>query len=401
MSGPLEGIRVLEIANWLAAPAAAALLADMGADVVKVEPLNGDPWRHYRAKSDGSGEEFEINYGFELDNRGKRSITLDLSKEESRDVVLQLANTVDVFITNLIPSRMDRFHLSYEALSVTNPGLVYLSFSGYGNRGPDKDKLGFDYSAFWARSGIMSLIREEGMLPLFQRGGMGDHSSSLSLTTGILAALFERERTGKGQELSGSLFNVGLWVLGCDIQMALVERSNPSPDYRVNRMPVFNDYQTKDCKGLMLTNPNPVVYWPRACRALGRPDLLDNPRYQTIEQVLEHSRELVVLFDEIIATKTLEEWGRILDEHGVIWAPVQELSEVIEDPQARANDYFTTVQHPTVGEYETIDTPVRFRSGNVRARGPAPEIGQHTEEVLLENGYSWEKIASLREAGAI
>ncbi len=401
MSGPLEGIRVLEIANWLAAPAAAALLADMGAGVVKVEPLNGDPWRHYRAKSDGSGEKFEINYGFELDNRGKRSITLDLAKEEAREVVLQLANTVDVFITNLIPSRMDRFHLGYEALSATNPGLVYLSFSGYGSRGPDKDKLGFDYSAFWARSGIMSLIREEETLPLFQRGGMGDHSSSLSLTTGILAALFERERTGKGQELSGSLFNVGLWVLGCDIQMALVERSNPSPDYRVNRMPVFNDYQTKDCKGLMLTNPNPVVYWPRACRALGRPDLLDNPRYQTIEQVLEHSRELVVLFDEIIATKTLEEWGRILDEHGVIWAPVQELSEVIEDPQARANDYFTTVQHPIVGEYETIDTPVRFRSGNVRARGPAPEIGQHTEEVLLENGYSWEKIASLREAGAI
>ena len=401
MGGPLEGIRVLEIANWLAAPAAAALLADMGADVIKVEPLNGDPWRHYRAKSDGSGEEFEINYGFELDNRGKRSITLDLSKEDAREVVLRLADTVDVFVTNLIPARLDRFRLSYEDLSATNPGLVYLSFSGYGNRGPDRDKLGFDYSAFWARSGIMSLIREEDTLPLFQRGGMGDHTSSLSLTTGILAALFERERTGKGQELSGSLFNVGLWALGCDLQMALVERSNPSPDYRINRMPVFNDYQTKDRKGLMLTNPNPHVYWPRACRALGRPDLLENPRYRTIEQVLEHSRELVALFDRIIATKTLEEWGRILDEHGVIWAPVQELSEVIEDPQARANDYFTTVQHPIVGEYETIDTPIRFESGDVRARGPAPQIGQHTEEVLLENGYSWKKIASLREAGAI
>lgn len=401
MSGPLEGIRVLEIANWLAAPAASALMADMGADVVKVEPPDGDPWRQYRARSDGSGAEFDINYAFELDNRGKRSITLDLSKIEAREVVLELARSADVFLTNLLPARLSRFHLNYDDLSTVNPRLIYVTFSGYGDRGPDKDKLGFDYSAFWARSGIMSLIREPDTLPLLQRGGMGDHTSCLALTTGILAALFERERTGKGQEIASSLFNVGLWVLGCDLQLALVERQNPSVDSRTTRMPIFNDYQTKDGKRLMLTNPNPDVYWPRACNALGHSELINDPKYQSVEQVMEHSSELVALFDRTFATKTLDEWGRILDEHGVIWAPVQELTDVIRDPQAEANNYFTTVDHPIVGEYRTIDTPIRFKSGGVKARGPAPQIGQHTEEVLLEHNYTWDQIDALRQAGAI
>ena len=401
MGGPLEGVRVLEVANWLAAPATAALMADMGAEVIKVEPPDGDPWRHYRLKSDGSVPDFAINYAFEIDNRGKRSIVLNLSKNEAREVVHELARNADVFVTNLVPARLDRYHLNYEDLSTGNSRLIYASFSAYGNNGPDKDRLGFDYSAFWARSGLMSLTRESDTLPVLLRGGMGDHASCLALIAGILAALYERERTGKGQELSASLLNVGLWVLGCDLQLALVERHNPPIDSRSTRSPIFNNYRTKDGKWLMLTNPNPDVYWPKVCAALGHPNLVDDPGYQTVEQIIEHSSELVALFDGTFATKTLNEWARILDQHEVIWAPVQELTEVIKDPQIEANKYFTTVEHPIVGEYETIDTPIRFKSGEVRAKGPAPQIGQHTEEVLLEHNYTWDQISALREVGAI
>lgn len=402
MGGPLDGIRVLEVANWLAAPATATLLADMGADVVKVEPPQGDPWRGFRARALGFASDSDINYSFELDNRGKRSITLDLNKEEARDVVLRLSQKADVFITNLVPRRRERFRLTYEELSAQNPRLIYLSFTGYGDRGPDKDRLGFDYAAFWARSGIMGLVGEPDAPPAIQRGGMGDHTSCLMMTAGVLAALLERERTGQGQEVSASLLNIGLWVLGSDLQAALITRDNPIRSPRkAAPSPMWNSYRTGDDKWMMLVNPHPDPYWPRICKALGLPDLAEDPQYSTPEGLMAHSAELVAQFDQVFASKTREEMGKLLDEHGVIWAPVQDLKEVMEDPQVQANGYLTTLEHPTFGEYQTIDTPLRFRKSEVRARGPAPEIGQHTEEVLLDNGYSWEEITNLRNQGAI
>ena len=197
----------------------------------------------------GSPPTPDLNYAYELDNRGKRSLTLDLTKDEAREVVLKLAETSDVFITNLVPGRLDRFRLRYEDVSPKNPGLIYLSFSGYGDQGPDKDRLGFDYTAFWARSGIMSLIGDPEGPPMLQRGGMGDHTSCLAMAAGVLAARFERERTGKGQELSGSLLNVALWVLGCDIQTALITKEKSTLEPRTNRMPMWNSYRAKDGKG--------------------------------------------------------------------------------------------------------------------------------------------------------
>ena len=401
MGGPLEGIKVLEIANWLAAPATAALLADMGATVVKVEPPDGDPWRQFRPSTMGYSIEPDVNYAYELDNRGKRSLTLDLTKNEAREVVLKLLETSDVFITNLVPGRLDRFRLKYEDLSPGNPGLIYLSLSGYGDQGPDKDRLGFDYTAFWARSGIMSLIGDPEGPPMLQRGGMGDHTSCLAMAAGVLAALFERERTGRGQEIAGSLLNVALWVLGSDVQTALIARDKPVLKPRTDRMAMWNSYRAKGDKWLMLVNPNRDVYWPRVCAALGRTDLVDDPRFQSIEGMTEHANELVDIFDEIIATRPRDEWGRILDEHQVIWAPVQDLNEVMKDPQVKANGYLTTLDHPVLGQYETIDTPIRFKTSEVRARGPAPEIGQHTEEVLLESGYSWKQINEFRDQGVV
>ncbi len=398
MKGPLDGIKVLEVANWLAAPATGALLGDMGAEVIKVEPPQGDPWRGYVDGSMG----FDQNYSFEVDNRNKRSITLDLGREKARRVVVDIAEKSDVFITNLVPQRRERYGLAYDDLSKSNPRLIYMSFTAYGDRGPHKDRLGLDYVAYWARSGIMGLMGDPGEPPVIQRGGMGDHTASLAMVSGVLAALYERDRTGEGQEISGSLLNTGLWVLGTDIQASLVSRRNPSraPIRTQAPNPMWNYYQAGDGKWLMMDNQH-TLYWPRLCRALGRLDLARDPELATFEGLAARNEELIGIFDGIFATKDRDEWGRILDENEVIWDPVQELTEVIDDPQVRANGYLASLEHPVLGSYETIEMPVRFSKSEVRARRPAPEPGQHTEEVLLEYGHPWKEIVEMRDEGVI
>ncbi len=396
MTRILDGIKVLEIANWLAAPAAAALLSDLGADVIKVEPHRGDPWRGYRAGD-------PVNYAFEQDNRGKRDIALDLSHPRSQEIVHKIAKGVDVFVTNLLPRRRRRFGVTYEDLKAINSRLIYVSFTGYGEKGPQYDRLGMDFGAFWSRSGIMNLMGWPGEPPILQRGGMGDHSTSLGLLAGVLGALYYRERTGEGQEVSGSLFGTGLWVIGADLQRTLVNgRDAERRPYRhENESPITNWYQAKDGKWLILENPNPCPYWQRTCRALGLAHLENVPEYSTVEGLLEHCVELNALFDKIFATKTLDEWAPLLDENQVIWAPIQNLLEVAEDPQAEAIGAFETLEHPEFGEYRTINFPVKFSATENGARGPAPETGQHTEEVLLEYGYSWEEIEGMKGEGVI
>jgi len=403
VDGPLDGIRVLEVANWLAAPAAGAVLADMSADVVKVEPPQGDAWRGFRISAYvGYEHDFPVNVAFELDNRGKRSITLDLEKNEARSVLRRLAGDADVLITNLTPARAARYEVDYEALTQENPRLVFAQFTGYGVEGPEADRLGFDYAAFWARSGIMGLVGEEGRTPPLQRGGMGDHATSTMIACGILAALFERERSGIGQQINFSLLNSGLWVLGADVQIALQSRKDPvRHDPAAPANPIWNTYRCADGAWMMLVMVQPDPYWPRVCAAVGRPELAEDERYNTLEGRARHSRELVKLLADAFISDSRAEWGRLLDEHGVIWAPVQSMSEVVEDPQAHANHYFTTVPHPSLGSLEMVDSPFRFGRSRVTARGPAPEIGQHTEEVLLEAGYTWDEIGALREKGAL
>ena len=383
---PLQGLRVLEIANWLAVPAAAAMLADMGADVVKIEPPQGDAWRGFRLDAVYPGS-FPMNYAFALDNRGKRSVVLDFGVSEARDVVMKLVDSADVLLTNLVPERRQRYGLTYQQVSARNPRIIYLGFSGYGSEGPDRDRLGFDYAAFWARSGIMGLIGEPDAPPSPQRPGMGDHSTAPLLVSGVLAALLARERTGRGQEVSGSLLNTGLWVLGTDVQATLVSRQSPQ---RVSRTqasnPLWNTYQCRDA-WLMLVMPQPDPYWPAMCAAIDRPELAGDPRFATFDARRANARDLVTLFEAAFLSETRAEWGHRLDRHGLIWAPVQQLADVVEDPQVQANGFFTTVDHPTHGPYQTIGLPLKFSESDVQVRGPAPEIGQHTEEVLLEAGH--------------
>ncbi len=402
MTGVLDGYLVVEVANWLAAPSAGAVLADMGAKVIKIEQPNGDVWRWFRLSAAGYTANFPLNMAFETDNRGKRSVTVDLENSDGRAVVLDLVRRADVFLTNLLPERRERYGLRPEDLQPLNERLIYASFSGYGSTGDDRNRLGFDYAAFWSRSGIMGLLGEPGMAPVLQRGGMGDHSTCMAITTGILAALLDREKTGRGQVVETSLLSMGLWVLGVDVSAALYAKEQPrKPTRQQPANPIWNTYLTKDGRWILLVMPLYQPYWPNVARAIGRPELATDPHYATLDAAQARAGEIVGMLESAFATRTLAEWRPILDEHRVIWALVQEMPEVIADAQARAMECFVPVDHPTIGRFETVAAPFQLSDAPLRPQGAAPEVGQHTEEVLLELGYDWDRISALREQGAL
>jgi len=398
LESPLDGIRVLEVANWLAAPAGCALLADAGADVIKVEPPAGDPYRGYGSAALAA----TFNYAFELDNRGKRGITLDLEHAGSRDVIYRLIGGCDVFATNLLPKRRERYGLTYDDLKSHRADIIFTSVTGYGSSGPDRDRPGYDYAAFWARSGIMNLLGEPDSPPPPQRPGMGDHTTALAVAGAVSLALFHRQRTGKGQALDVSLNNTGLWVLGIDVQAALFTGTE---NVRISRRsvpnPLWNSYQTADGRWIQLVMLVADLYWPKFCRAIERPDLEHDTRFSSMALRTENREALIALLDQVFGQRTLDQWAARLDAEGCIWAPAQTLGEAINHPQTRARGAFARVQRPGVGDIELVDTPVKYGGATVGVRGPAPELGQHTEEVLLEAGYTWDEITALRSDGVL
>ncbi len=399
MESPLTGVRVLEMANWLAAPSGCALLADFGAEVVKVEPIGGDAYRGYRPQAARYGLSF--NVGFELDNRGKRGMTLNLEAPKAREIVHRLVKGVDIFVTNLLPGRRERYGLTYNELIEHRPDLIYVSVTGYGSDGPDRDRPGYDYAAFWARSGIMGLMGEPTDPPPPQRPGMGDHTTALLVAGSVAMALLYRQRTGQGQEVDVSLQNTGMWVLGVDVQAALVGGEPERLSRHSVPNPLWNSYRTRDGRWLMLVMLVSDVYWPGFCRAIGREDLEHDPRFSTFDSRSENREELIALLDARFAERTLDDWAPALDEHRCIWAPAQTVMEVVGNPQSRARRAFTKIDHPIVGEMELVETPVKLSRARVGVRGPAPELGQHTEEVLIEAGYDWDEIIRLRDEGVI
>ena len=402
MAGPLTGIKVVEVANFLAVPCCAALMADMGADVIKVEPLAGDPYRWM--SSDGTyGFEFPINYAFEMDNRGKRGISLDLNKPEASDIVRKLTSEADVFVTNLLPRRLEKFGLTYEQISVDNPRLIYLAFSGYGPVGPKKDKLGFDHTAYWASTGLMDLYSQLSSEPIDILNGMGDHTTAPTLLAGVLAAILERQRTGKGRRVTASLLNMGLWVIGADVQEAL---ASGRPLYRRSRVeavdPLINTYRASDGKWFLMVMPDSDSNWAKLCKAIGHPELIDDPRFATIDGRKSRAPEAIAVLDDgIFDEKPLADWVTILDANDVIYAPVREMLDALKDPQVELNDMLRTIEHPQHGPYKILNTPVHLEDTDIGPKSAAPELGQHTEEVLLELGYSWDDITGLQDSGAI
>jgi crotonobetainyl-CoA:carnitine CoA-transferase CaiB-like acyl-CoA transferase len=402
MSAPLSGIRVLEVANWLAAPAAGALLADLGADVIKVEPPGGEVYREFILRSMGYQYEFPANYGFQTDNRGKRSITVALDQPGGPDLVRRLAARSDVFLTNLIQRRRVRYGLTWEDVRSASPRIVYASFSGYGTRGPDENRPGFDYAAFWARSGLMGLIGEPPSPPPLCRGGQGDHTTALNILAAVLAALRMRDHANEAQHCEVTLQATGMWTLAGDLQSALVAREHPTRHERCKpQNPIWNSYQTGCGNWILLVMPQPDPYWPRFCEMIGRPEWTHDPRYATLVDRRRNTEELTPAIEALFAEHDRDHWAVRLDQFGLIWAPVAKLTDVIDDPQARAMGWFTEIDHPRLGRFETLDTPFKLYGADVGARGPAPEAGEHTFDVLAELGVDDEELARLATDGVI
>lgn len=393
MAGPLDGVRVIEVANYLAAPACAALMADLGADVVKVEPPDGDIYRGHRTMREGD----PISYPFAVDNRGKRSVTLDLGRSEAGDVVKRLASQADVMVTNLTPGRLQRYALSYEEVRAAAPRIVFTQLTGYGAVGPDSERPGFDGSAFFARSGLTWLIGEQGSPPVQSRAGQGDHMAALNLLAATLAALRLRDRDGESQFVDVSLLRTGVWSIASDTQLALnrddwdFERQDRATHWHLTR----NTYETSDGRWMQFSMPVPERYWTRFCEAIRRPDLADDDRYTSTAAMREHGPALLPEIDAIFREHDLATWTERLDAAGCLWSTIRTPFEVIADPQLRDNGVFEQITTASGDHYEVIAAPFTIRGADVRPRGPVPAVGEHTNEVLEAYGFGADEIAEL------
>jgi crotonobetainyl-CoA:carnitine CoA-transferase CaiB-like acyl-CoA transferase len=376
----LTGLRVVELGVWVAAPAAAALLADWGADVIKVEPPSGDPMRHFFG-SLGIGDEMP-NPAFALDNRGKRSVALDLRTPEGSEQLERLLATADVFITNLRPDALDKLGLEAAETVARHPRLVYCSVSGYGLHGDDRNRPTYDIGAFWARSGLASQMADGEGNPLNARGGIGDHITGLAALSGVLAAVLEQRATGRGRVVEVSLLRTGTYVLGWDlgIQMALGKVAGSEPRHR-NQAPLMNPYRAADGRWFFFTGLEAARHLPAVCRALGRPDLLDDPRFGDAKAIRRHRTEVIAVLDEIIAERPLAEWAERFEREGVWWAPAQTPADVVDDPQLVANDGFVDLEG---GALRSVNGPVTFSDLPAAQGMHVPTIGEHTDEVLAE-----------------
>jgi crotonobetainyl-CoA:carnitine CoA-transferase CaiB-like acyl-CoA transferase len=399
MSGPLEGIRVVELGFWVAGPAAAGIMADWGAEVIKIEPPTGDPMRGMFLQA--AGIDVPINPPFELDNRGKRSIALNLLHDEGRAAALTLLDRADVLVSNLRLSALERAGLDYATLHARNPCLVYCSISGYGPHGPDRDRPAYDVGAFWARAGVAASLAPKGADPPQQRGGMGDHTTAVAAVSAVCAALVARQRTGEGQFVVASLLRTGLYVMGWDVNTRLrLGRVESAYDRRRIPNPLVNCYRSGDGRWFWLLGLQGDRHWPDLVRAVDRPALLTDSRFADIRVRRQHAEACVAVLDELFAAQPMTYWSAALDAAGMWWAPVQTVSETVDDPQARASGAFVPTQVPE-GTADMVASPADFAGTPGPVPTMAPEFGQHTEEILLELGYDWERIAALRDAGAI
>lgn len=399
MPGPLEGIKVVEMGLWVAGPSAAAILCDWGAQVVKIEPPTGDPFRGLFASVMGVAA--PMNPPFELDNRGKRSIALDLEKDDAREIALQIIGQADIFVSNMRPHVLDQFGLDYHALHERFPRLIYAQVTGYGPDAESRDVAAYDIGAFWAQSGLAMALTPEGYAIPQQRGGMGDHMTGQMTAGAVCAALHARQRTGEGQRVSVPLVRVGVYMIGWDTMLSLRLGLPTVPYDRYHAVnPIIDCYRAGDGRWFWLLLLQADRHWGDLCRATGRPDLESDERFANIEKRRLNAPALVEEFDAVFATKPLAEWAEAFEAHNVWWAPVNTIEQAIKDPAVRAAGTFVDVPGPD-GAVEMVATPADFSGTPWRPQGLSPELGQHTEEVLLELGYNWEQIVALKERGVI
>ncbi len=404
MDGPIEGIKIVECGIWQMGPSAGAFLGDLGAEVIKIEErTQGDPGRGIKWIR---GIPVKLPQGrswyFEYNNRNKRSLTLDLKKPKGKEILFKLIEGADVFIQNFRLGVATELGIDYGILSKHNPKLIYASATGFGSKGPDAKDPAFDYLG-QARSGMMTIAGEPDSPPVVYGAGIADQIGAIMLAFGILASLVARERTGIGQEMEVSHLGSGLHLLGLDVFGTIASGHAPP---RVSRKkaynPLWNIYQCGDQKWIALAMLQPDRYWSIFCQALRLDHLIEDSRFRDMEARRKNCEGLITILDSVFFTKSSSEWLKILKNAGdIICSPVNTLEDLLTDPQVLENDYLADFDHPALGKIKTVGMPIKFYKSPARLRLPAPEFGQHTEEILLEKGYDWEEIIQLRDEAVI
>ena len=397
--GIFDGLKVLDCASFIAAPAAATVLSDFGADVIKIEPpVTGDPYRNLPNLP--GFPHSEHNFAWLLEARNKKSLALDLTKPEAQAVLYRLVTEADVFITNMPPQVRTKLGITWDHLAHLNDRLIYASFTGYGEKGAEANKPGFDSNAYWARSGLMDLVRaDEHTTPARSIAGMGDHPCAMAFYGAIVTALFKREKTGRGSHVSSNLMANGVWAASVLAQAKLVGAKFGERRPRERALnAVTNHYQCKDGRWLILSLLNEDRQWPTLARCLGREDLVSDARFETRKERHARSLELIKIFDETFATKDLAEWRRILDGNGLVFGVVGILDDIPNDKQMIENEVLVPFENDTM---MTISSPIWVDgSKKVQPRKP-PGIGEHSDEILRNAGYDEAAIGKLRASGAV
>jgi crotonobetainyl-CoA:carnitine CoA-transferase CaiB-like acyl-CoA transferase len=400
----MTGVRVLEVAAWTFVPAAGAVLADWGADVIKVEhPETGDPQRGLMTSGVMGGMGNVVNFMMEQPNRGKRSVGIDIRTEEGLELLMKLVETSDVFLTSFLPAARQKLKIDVEHLRARNPNIIYVRGSGMGVRGPESERGGYDAAAYFSRGGHAACLTPPSLdYPIGPRAAYGDLPGGQTIAGGIAAALFRRERHGVASVVDVSLLSCAMWTLAPDIIASKVfgfPKLPMSGDRTLNPNPLVGTYKTKDGRFINLCMLQSDAYWADACEHFGHPELIDDPRFVDSAARAEHRAECIGALDAAFAERTLEEWKTALADVDGVWAPYQEPIELHDDPQAIANGYLRDLTGDT-GEFTLVANPVQFDEQPpelVRA----PEHGEHTEALLLELGFEWDDIIRLKEAGAV
>ncbi|MBI1845944.1 MAG: CoA transferase [Candidatus Rokubacteria bacterium] len=397
----LAGLTVLDVGTWIAGPAAATVMSDFGADVIKIEaPDGGDTYRAFQRMP--GVPESDLEYSWLLGARNKRSVALDLTTDDGRDVLLALVQRADVFLTNFTPARLARLKLTWDEVSAVNPRLVFCSLTAYGETGEEASKTGFDINAWWARSGLMDLVRAVGAPPANSMPGMGDFPTAMTVFGAIMLGLYQRERTGQGARVSTSLLANGAWANSFLIQAALAGATFAERRPREQgRNALTTTYRCRDDRWFVLSLMSEDKTWPAFTRAIERPDLLTDPRFARTPERRANAPALIALLDEVFAQRDWDDWRARLDAQGLTFGAIARLQDVTRDPQMASAGVFPAVDDAGVPGLRTVASPISVAGATKATPRRAPRLGEHTHDILKSLGYDDTAIRSLRQRGVI
>ncbi len=390
----LEGIKVVDLASFLAAPGAATLMGDYGAEVIKIEPPGGDGYRRLHGQ-------WHTDYNWQLTSRNKRDISVDIGSDGGHEVLMRLLEDADVIVTNFRNDQLQKYGLDFETLHARFPRLIVGQLTGYGNVGPDRLRRGYDSTAWFARTGIMQLTRPQDGAPVFPPGGVGDHSTAMSLFAGIMMALFKREKGGEGSFVETSLIANGAWANGMSLQGAISGFDLGKYLEKNSRSPFASVYQTRDDRFVILVFTHPDKEWPEFARALGHEEWLDDERFQDVRSVMRHRDDARDMFAAAISSMYLKDVSLALDEYQLTFGVIEGLSDVVVDAHLIENGIVTKTTSEDPAFEWTIANPIKLSDEPVRPAGDPPGLGEHTREILTDHGYSAAEIDDLVAAGAV